>query len=164
MLELPLPPGTYHVSVVLTQTDGRGAIAHLGEVIVPGGSTALTVSDLVLGQASSGVRWNSGATAVPLNPLNTYPDGGSAEVYFQLSGLQPGEPYTTRIDVFRSNDDSTRAARLTISSTQTATQPRIEVSRSLVLSNLDPGTYRVRLTVSAADKSVRSEGWMTIVR
>jgi hypothetical protein len=164
VVELPLPPGAYHVSTVFTQADGRGAIAHLSEVVVPGGTTALAVSDLVLGQAGSGVHWSSGATEVPLNPLNTYPAAGSAEVYFQLSGLQPGQPYTTRIDVFRSNDDSTRAARLTISSTQAATQSRIEVSRSLVLSNLDAGTYRVRLTVSAAGKSVKSEGWVTIVR
>ncbi|MGH7581903.1 MAG: hypothetical protein ACREL5_01605 [Gemmatimonadales bacterium] len=161
VVELPIPAGRYHVSAVFTQSDGRGANAHLDVVDVPGGEPALTASDLVLGRAD-GVRWNSGTTQVALNPLNTWPAGGSAEVYTQLSGVRPGAEYALRFDIFSKGDDAARPPRLTISATQVFGASRVEFTRTLGLANLDPGTYRVRLTISGAGRTATSEGWITI--
>lgn len=164
ILELPISPGRYTASVVFTQTDGHGAIAHLDEIAVPGDKSQLTVSDLVLGRENSGVQWNSGATSVALNPLNTYPKGGAAEVYFQLSGLSPGTSYQSKFEIFRADDDPKRAPRLAISFTQPATESRIEVSRTLGLQQLDPGRYRVKLTVSGGGHETNAVAWLTIVK
>ncbi len=164
-VELPLPAGTYAASLKISQDDGRGVIANLGQVVLPPTRGALMASDLVLGRDSSNVRWNSGSTVVSLNPLNTFRSGETAAVYFQLSGLTNGESYSTRFDFFRANDDAKHPPRLTISSVQPAGQPRMEISKSLGLKNLDPGQYRVRLTVQGKDGGTTTAlGWVNIVK
>ena len=164
IIELPAPPGAYGVSLVVTQSDGRGAVAHLGSVVVPGTGPRLTMSDLVLGRLGSGTTWNSGATSVPLNPLNVWSATAGAEVYFQLSGLVTGENYVTKYEFFLSTDDPKRGPRLSISGTHVATQPRLEVSRTLGLSNLAPGRYRVHVTTTGGKQSVTATGFITIVK
>lgn len=164
IVELPAPPGAYGVSLVVTQSDGRGAVAHLGTVVVPSTGTRLGISELVLGREGSGARWNSGAKTVPLNPLNAWPIAAGAEVYFQLSGLVVGESYIMKYEFFRSTDDPMRGPRLSISGTQVATQPRLEVTRTLGLTNLESGRYRVHVTTTGAGRSVTATGWMTIVK
>ena len=164
LLEIPVPPGSYAVGMVFTQSDGRGATAHVAEIVVPGEKSHLTVSDLVLGRDNSGVHWNSGTTIVALNPLNTYPKGGGAEIYFQLSGMKPGTNYQTRFDFFRADDDPKHPPRLAVSSAQAAPEGRLEVSRTLGLQQLDPGKYRVRLTVSGGGAETTATAWLTIVK
>lgn len=164
LVELPVPAGAYHVTFVASQEGGRLGIAHLAEVDVPGQGGALAVSDLVIGSASSGVRWNSGTTEIALNPLNTFPVGGTAEIYFQLSGLRAGTNYPERFDVYRVGDDSTHPPRLTVSFGQPAEHERMEVSRSLGLAQLDAGTYRVKVTVGSGSEAKSTVGWLTIVR
>ncbi len=164
LAELPVSPGQYSATLMLTQPDSGGSVAHLPALVVPGNAHALTVSDLVLGREGSGVHWNSGATVVPLNPLNVYPREGSAEVYFQVAGLAPGSSYQTRFDFFRSDDDAKRAPRLSISSTQVAGSKWTEVQRTLGLKNLDTGRYRVQLTVGSGGRIVTSTAWVTIVK
>jgi hypothetical protein len=164
IIEVPLPPGGYSLSVVMTQPDGHGAIAHLNAIDVPGHREALAISDLVLGREKSGVQWNSGATTVPLNPLNTYSRGGTAETYFQLSGLTPGTTYSAQFEIFRADDDAKAAPRLKVASPLTAPAARMEVSRSLVLTNLEPARYRVRLTVSGEGHAVAAVAWLTVLK
>jgi hypothetical protein len=161
-LELPLRPGRYATSLSITQEDGRGAIANLGEVVVPGATRALAASDLVLGLEEGGVRWNSGAISVSFNPLNSYHSGAKAEAYYQLSGLQPGGKYQTQLVFFKVGDDPKRGPRLTISATEEATTSRMEVSRALVLKGLAAGSYRVVLTVRGHYGSTTAEGWVNV--
>ncbi|MES1259085.1 MAG: hypothetical protein ABUL71_00725, partial [Gemmatimonadota bacterium] len=163
-VELPLPPGTYATSVTITQEDGRGAIANLGQVVLPGGKATLSASDLVLGRDSGSVRWNSGSTEVAFNPLNSYRNSENAEVYFQLSGMVAGEAYETKFEFFRSSDDPKRAARLTIAFPMNASQSRMEISRNLGLKNLDPGQYRVKLTVRGKSGETTATGWVNIIK
>jgi hypothetical protein len=164
MAELPLPPGSYHVSAAFTQDDGRGAVAALGTVVVPGDSPSFAISDLVLGRTESGVRWNSGTMSVPLNPLNTYPVGGNAEAYFQLGGLAAGEHYAIRVEINRAGDVAGAPARLAVTSDVAATATRMEIARGIGLTNLEPGSYRITVTVSGSGGSVTAAGWLTIVR
>ena len=119
---------------------------------------------MVLGRDNSGVHWNSGTTTVALNPLNTYPKGGGAEIYFQLSGMKPGTNYQTRFDFFRADDDPKHPPRLAVSSAQAAPEGRLEVSRTLGLQQLDPGKYQVRLTVSGGGAETTATAWLTIVK
>ncbi|MBP7621443.1 MAG: hypothetical protein KA745_10785, partial [Gemmatimonadales bacterium] len=163
LVELPVAPGRYVATVVLSQGD-LGSIARLGEVVVPSSRAALSVSDIVLGREGSGVRWQSGATTVPLHPLNAYPKGGTAEVYYQLAGLKSGARYATRLELFGAEDDAKKPARLSIDFETTATDTRAEVSRSLGLQNLAPGRYRVRLTVRGGDETASAVAWLAVVK
>ena len=162
LLEVPLPADTYAIGVVFTQSDGRGATVSARRVALPSTTARLTVSDIALGRSSSGVQWNSGATNVPLNPIGTYPKGEPAEIYFQLSGLNLGTRYQTNFEFFRADDDPKRGARLTVSFAQSAQQDRIEVSRTLGLQQLEPGKYRVKLTVTGGGAETSATGWLTI--
>jgi hypothetical protein len=164
-VELPLPAGRYAASVTMTQEDGRGAIATLGDVVLPAARGTLAVTDIVLGRDSGGVRWNSGATEVAFNPLNTYRTGGTAEVYFQLGGLIAGNTYEMRFEFFRAIDEAARAPRMIIASPLVAAQSRMEISQALGLKTLDPGRYRVKLTVRGSDGATTSAtGWVNLVK
>ena len=123
LVELPLPPGTYAVSVALAQDD-RGALAKMNAVAIPTAGRGLSISDLVLGREGSGVKWQSGESAVPLNPLNSYQKGGAAEIYFQVGGLSAGDGYQSRIQFFGADDPPTKAAQVAISSSARASGPR----------------------------------------
>lgn len=162
LLEVPLPAGTYSVGVVVTQADGRGAAIATRNVSVPGAVGRLGVSNIVLGREKSPVQWNSGTTIVTLDPFGAYPKGGTADVYFQLSGMTIGSSYQTRFDFFRADDAPHHAPRLSISFMQPARQDRIEVSRALGLKNLDAGRYLVKLTVSGDGAQATTASWLTI--
>ena len=164
ILDVPLPGGTYVVGLVFTQSDGRGVTVTARDVAVPSTAGRLAVSDMVLGRESSGVRWNSGATNVLFNPTSTYAKGSSAEIYFQLSGLNTGSNYQTKFDFFRADDDAKHGPRLTVSFAQAASQDRIEVARTLGLAQLDPGKYRVKLTVTSGGAETAATGWLTIIK
>jgi hypothetical protein len=161
---LSVAAGDYDVSMTVTQADGRGAVAHLARVTVPGATPALAVSDLVLGSTASSVRWNSGSTDVALNPLNTFTRSSGAEVYYQLSGLHPGTNYQTKFEFFDAADSLGTKPRLTLASAAVTNVDHVEISRSLGLANLGPGRYRLKLTVSAGGASASSEAWLTIVK
>ena len=99
-----------------------------------------------------------------MNPLGTFPQGTPAEVYFQLSGMTAGNNYQSRFEFFRADDEPSHGPRLTLSFAQPAPQDRIEVSRTLGLRNLDPGKYRVRLTLSGDGAQATATAWLTIVK
>jgi GWxTD domain-containing protein len=162
LLEVPLPAGTYSVGIVATQADGRGATVATRNVSVPGALGRLSVSNIVLGREKSPVQWNSGTRIVTLNPLGTYPKGGAADVYFQLSGMSVGASYQMRFEFFRVDDEPRHAPRLSISFLQPVTQDRIEVARSLGLKNLDAGRYQVKLTVTGDGAQATTTSWLTI--
>ncbi len=160
-LELPVPPGTYAATVVLSQQDGRGALSRISSVSAPMNGGNLSISSLVLGREGSGAAWNSGTRVVPLHPLNAFARSASAELYYQLNGLQPGQAYQTRVELFPAGGE--RSA-LALSFNDEPPARFVEVQRTIGLGNLEPGRYRLRVTVSGAGGSVSEEGYLTVVR
>lgn len=161
MLEFPVPAATYGASLLLTQDDGRGALARLATVRVPGAGSLLDISSVVLGREGTGVRWNSGATVVALNPLNAYQTGATAELYYQLSGLLPGTEYATRLEFFSMVEES-KPPKLSLGFKNTATRPRVEVQRSVALGKLPPGSYRLRVTVRGGGGEARESATLVV--
>ena len=121
VVELPASSGPHNASFVITQADGRGAVASIGTVVVPKVS-GFVLSDLVLGREGSGAKWNSGETAVPLNPLNAYVERESAELYYQLSGRTPGATYTTRLDFLKAGEED-KPPKLSVAFREDARSP-----------------------------------------
>lgn len=163
VLEMPLPGGVHTMSLVLTQDDGRGAVATLGRIPVPQGGARLGISSLVLGREGSGVAWRSATTTVPLHPLNAYPRGGEATLYYQVHGLAVGTRYQTTVEFLPAEAEGERAA-LSLAFEDVAAHARAEVERVVGLQNLPPGRYRVRVTVRGAGETTTELAWLTVVK
>jgi hypothetical protein len=165
LAELPLPPGRWVVTVVFTQPDQRGALATLEPVVMPEWKLSLSLSDLVLGREDIGLRWSSGpgGQLVALNPLNSFPVGGAASVYAQVSGLVPGQAYHATLELFEGSKAEGKPA-LTLDLTEVATAARAELSRTLGLANLKVGRYLVRLTIESGGTRAMTTSGLEIVR
>ena len=161
--EVPVPAGTYAVSVTITQEGGRGALATLPKVVVPGAEQVFTVSDIVLGSPKSGLHWNSGRSDVALNPLNSYPRTDPAEVYYQVRGLHVGVPAEHRFEFFRADGPLTTPS-LAISFTGASRSAEEEVTRGLDIHNLAPGRYRLRVTIRQGTISTSALSWINVGR
>ncbi len=160
--ELRVPSGRYTTTLLLTQEEGKGAMARLAAVEAPG-RPGLAVSDVVLGREGSGVWWNSGSSRVPMNPLNAYAKGASADLYYQVSGLRSGQSYNTRLDFIPAGDKEEKP-KLTLSFSTTADGPRAEVLRSVGLENLDPGSYRLRVSLRGGGEETSAIAWLLIAK
>jgi|CXWL01.1.fsa_nt_gi GWxTD domain-containing protein len=160
--EMKVPAGRYTTTLVLTQDGGKGALARLAAVEAPA-NQGLRISDVVLGREGSGVTWNSGTTRVAMNPLNAYSKGMTAELYYQLSGLKSGQSYVTKLEFVPAADKEGKA-KLSLSFPATADADRAEVVRSIGLENLEPGSYRLRVTVTGAGASSSATAWLVIAK
>ncbi|MCZ6755108.1 MAG: hypothetical protein O7E49_07330 [Gemmatimonadetes bacterium] len=99
--ELNLPPGRHYLRLYLGTWDSRiGLEAGLPAVMVDDlQHTRLWLSDLVLGRQGAGLAWQRDESVVAIDPLNTYQQGSSIEVYYELVGLPEGAPFETTISL-----------------------------------------------------------------
>ncbi len=158
-LELPLPPGRYLASVVVSQPDGRGAVARLDGIPVGSGS-GVGISSVVLGARDQTVKWNSGRSEVALNPLNTFRRGSTAEMYYQITGLADGEEYRTRLE-FVNPDDGKVALALRFDDRARGGGLQ-EVQRDVGLNELRSGRYQLKVTVERGGESTTETAWLVV--
>ncbi|MGE3496106.1 MAG: hypothetical protein AB7N73_15530 [Gemmatimonadales bacterium] len=161
-LEVPLAPGRYQGSLLLTQADGRGAVATLPGIGVPSPTGRLALSSIVLGRESSGALWRTPSGGVPLNPLGAFTEKGEAELYYQVVGMAPGTRYTTVLDFVELSTPDEVALSLTFE--DTPGQPTAEVQRTVGLANLKPGRYRLRVTLTGGGMSAAETAILTVVK
>jgi len=102
-LAVPVPPGVYAYRLLTEQGDGGTGTLLTGDSVNVDTLTGrrFAVSDLVVGRVGSGLVWSSGADTVFLNPLDRFPEGGTAELYYEVYGLPPGGVYHTVIRLAR---------------------------------------------------------------
>lgn len=154
--EIAVPPGDYRVQVVLAQAlGGAGAAVRIDSVRVPETAGSLTLSDIVVGRRGSGLSWRHRGKALPLNPLNAFTSSASAELYYEVSGLAPGEEYRAEIELRREKGGK-RAVSLAFS--ERATGMVTPVVQSVDLSTVRPGRYAlvVKVTSAAGAEATRS--------
>jgi hypothetical protein len=143
---LPLPAGTWDVTLLVTQpdADAGGAIERREATFPP--SDVLSLSDLVFGTEQSGLTWASPHGTVLLSPLDAYPRNGAVEVYYELSGAKPGGEYMTRIELAGVSGDA--KGKVTLSFHEQAHEPLLRLRRSVALDRLEGGQYRMTVTVT----------------
>jgi hypothetical protein len=154
-LSLPVPPGTWQASLSVADSAERiGTALRLDSLEVPAlNSGELTMSDLVLGQLPAPLTWHTNGQALPLNPLNAWPEHGRLTLFYQLGGLRPGSSYRTAIEFLQKDQ-----VRLAVRFEEDAAGPRQAVQRTIALADLKRGDYRLVVTVSdAAGGTVRRE-------
>jgi hypothetical protein len=101
MEELNLVPGWHSLRLYLGTWDSRiGLEAGLPPVRVDDlQHTELWLSDLVLGRSGAGLVWQRDESVVAIDPLNTYRQESSMEVYYEVVGLPEGAPFETTISL-----------------------------------------------------------------
>lgn len=159
-LAMPLASGNYQGSLLLSQPDGRGAVASLSAIRVPRPTGALELSSVVLGRVGGGEPWRSGSSTVPLNPLGAFTEKGKAELYFQVIGAKPGTEYATTLEFFEA--DKPDESALTLTFKEKAKQSFEAVARTIDLANLKPGRYRLRVNVSGGGTKASESTRLTI--
>jgi hypothetical protein len=161
-VEMPVPPGRYEVTVVLSQPDGRGALSRLSAVPAPAADAALDISSLVLGRTGSGAAWRSASREIPLHPLGAFTREQEVELYYQLHGLAAGTDYRTMVELIPSDEADARPA-LSIEFSEEARSRFAEVQRTVGLRNLNAGSYRLRVTVAGGGRTVSETGYLVVV-
>jgi hypothetical protein len=149
-VELPVPPGSYTLQVVITQPSlPAGAAFRRDGVVVPTAAVpVLTLSDIVLGLRTSGLTWPRAGVRVPLNAAGAFPAKTDAELYYEAGGLAPGTAYRTRVEVM----DPEGAKRLVgLEFEETAGAGAERYSRTLALSSLKKGRYTLVVRIEGPD-------------
>ncbi len=130
-------------------------------------STALGLSDLVLGSRSANLAWRrSPDDTVLFNPLRTFRRNEEMELYYEIDGLRP-TPYTVELSVkkkggggglFRKIFGGSGAA-IRLKFQEQATTPRVTTHRRLQLDRLKAGEYvlEVQVTDAAGRKDRRRQ-------
>jgi GWxTD domain-containing protein len=168
VLEVPLPSDTHTLRVALLEPGGVGGdVIEVRDFVVPDFQAGgLVLSDLVLGDRTSGLQWIVSGDTVPLSPRGAYAEGGAAELYYELHGLPAGTPYRARIEVRGRQGGSifARIGRLfgggppvafSFEAVTSATPHRAR--QAVGLAPLKPGDYVLSLTVEDPDGGVRRE-------
>jgi hypothetical protein len=167
-LEVPVGSGPHALRAVVMDPDGGGGdIVDIDSVRVPEfAGPGLVISDLVLGDAGSGLVWRPAeGDTVPLSPLGSYASGSSLELYYEVHGMDPGARYRARIEVRgkRSGSIFARIGRLfggggpavTVEFDAATTGRPTRARQTVNLAPLDPGEYTLTLTIEDPASDVR---------
>ncbi len=151
--ELALVPGRYDFRLYLGAEDGRiGLEASLPPVTVDDLAEApLWLSDLVLGRLGSGVAWLRDGELIHINPLNTYRQGSSIEVYYEVVGLAEGTPFETIISLtpvraYNPVVEESLDPLVSFGYDEVARSRFTPLRRTLSLGDFPPGRYRLAVT------------------
>ena len=180
-LAVPLEPGQYRYRLLVTSVDGSA-----GDLVVDGlhvenlDPRRFAVSDVVVGRAGSGLVWVPPPPAgdtVWLNPLNRFPEGSAAELYYEVYGLTTGASYHTVVRLDKEGGHSLFAAirglfgggrsPVLLEFDAPADGPLTRVHRGIALRDVAKGNYRltVVLTDPASGVSVtRSQRFQVVAR
>ena len=151
-----VPAGSLRYRLAIQQGDDVGMTLPQDTVRVgPTASTALSLSDLVLGSRTANLGWKRTPNdTVLFNPLRTYKRGEEMELYYEVEGLRPA-PYTVELAVRKKGGGGGvfkkifggGGAAIKLKFEQQATTPTVYTHRSLKLDRLKPGMYVLQLMV-----------------
>ena len=167
-LDVPLPSGTYYVRVLLEQP-GRSAAGAVGqpEVAVPGEAGTLSMSDLVLGRNGSGLVWQHQGRSVFLNPLESFREGASLELYYEVEGTRPRVAYKTTLNFTRIQGRGGRGKdQVSLGFTDQSEGTTLVVQRSIGLNELGAGRYLLSVSITDEDagRTLTRQRLITVVR
>ena len=151
-----VPAGSLRYRLAIQQGDDVGMTLPQDTVRVgPTTSTALSLSDLVLGSRTANLGWKRTPNdTVLFNPLRTYKRGEEMELYYEVEGLRPA-PYTVELAVRKKSGGGGvfkkifggGGAAIKLKFEQQATTSTVSTHRSLKLDRLKPGMYVLQLMV-----------------
>ncbi|MGE0354243.1 MAG: GWxTD domain-containing protein [Gemmatimonadales bacterium] len=151
--QLETVPGLYRLTGVITQPGGDAGTAQRWDSVAVPARGRPGLSDLVLGRPDLGIVW--GSDSLVLNPLNAWPRAAAMTLYYEIAGLPAGSETRTTVEVVQEREGLDRLLRgaprsLALSFEETTTAAPERVRRTLDLTSLEPGVYRLLVTVQPA--------------
>ena len=157
-VSVPVPPGEFEYRLAVQQGEEAGIVLPRDTVRVgPTSSSALSLSDLVLGSPTANLSWRrSPEDTVLFNPLQTFKRSDEMQLYYEVDGLKPGEPYSVRLAVKKQGSSGGLfrkifgggGAALSLEFDAQATSTMEPAHRGLQLERLKPGNYVLEVTVT----------------
>ncbi len=147
-LVVPSSPGVTAWSLFATQgADRQGRTAQ--ESAPPLDAGGLTISDIVLGEARQGLTAMVGSTKVVLAPFGAVNRKSPINLYYQLRSASPRADVETTVAFYRieGTAKAQATAALEIRFPVAVRAGVNEVERTLDVSPLSPGTYRLEVLV-----------------
>jgi GWxTD domain-containing protein len=168
-----VPRGLFQYRLALQQGEAAGVTLPRDSIRVGAlASSALSLSDLVLGSRSANLSWRRTPNdTVLFNPLGTYRRNDEMELYYEIDGLRP-TPYTVELAVKKKGSSGGLfrkifgggGAAIRLKFQEQATTPQVSSHRSLQLSRLKPGNYVLELMVvdAAGRKDRRTQEFQVV--
>ncbi len=157
-VSVPVPPGQYQYRLAIQQGEESGIVLPRDTVRVGAAtSTALALSDLVLGSRSTNLAWRrADADTVLFNPLQTFKRSEEMQLYYEVDGLRPNSPYEVRLAVRKQGGSGGifkkifggGGAALSLKFDARASATLESAHRGLQLERLKPGSYVLEVTVT----------------
>jgi GWxTD domain-containing protein len=138
---LAVPPGKWRYRLAVESGARQGTLLPWDSVVVGQfNGTDLQVSDLVLGTSEAPLTWRPTVLDTAYSdPSGEFPRDGRVELYYEVYGLERGQPYRTILEIMREHPV------LHLEFEERAQSDVSTVRRTLDLVGLEPGRYRVRL-------------------
>jgi hypothetical protein len=157
-LSVDLPPGQYRYNLIVR--DAADPVAdeppagnyHRSEILVRQFAVAIPDLSDVAVSADSGGQWSpigseSSVVGIRPNPVHLTGPGGIAFVYFETYGLTPGSAYTTTVQLEPIDGGGDTFDLSFPGDAPLEPGPRVGRILRLDLSDSDPGTYRMLVSV-----------------
>jgi len=161
VFEFPLPAGSWQVGMTVRQdADSSGGMVLARGVRIDAGG-GLSLGDVLVGREGSKPAYNAGGQSFPLNPGNVWLTDGTVDLWYEVRGLEAGVEYRTVLAV--TPVDLTKKQAVRIETGDRASAAVTNVRKSLALRSLEPGKYRLVVTVTAAENSASRERLLTVV-
>lgn len=153
-VERPINAGSWQLSVYARQpeNEARGTYSQLSLAMDPPGR--LRMSDVVTGREGATPWLAPDGQTFPLYPMVTWRKDDVAPLYYELRGIAEDQNYSTSIEII-SGKSSKIAMKLEFQGKGTGQV--IYARQRLGLKQLDPGDYRMRITVEAKGEKVSRE-------
>jgi hypothetical protein len=153
--ELPAAAGRVRVRLGLELSEDQGMVFPLDSIVVPAvGGTRLDLSALLLGRHGRSLPWAvTPADTAWLDAGGVYAPGDTVSVYAEVRGAARGRPLTATLELARRRKGlgrifGTWRTVVTLREPIEAGPNRLTtVQRSIDLADLEPGSYRLTLTV-----------------
>ena len=161
VFEFPLPTGSWQVGMTARQdAESSGGMILARGVRIDAGK-GLSLGDVLVGREGSRPVYHAGGQPFPLNPGNVWVAEGTVELWYEVRGLAAGADYRMLMEVTPLDPGRKRTVR--IEAGDRATGAVTAVRKSLALQQLDPGNYRLTISVTADGKSAMRERGITVV-
>ncbi len=161
-LKFTLPPGTVTTRLATELSPDIGAMHRSDTLVLPRlDGPGMVLSDLLIGRAGRSNVWRTTrGGVVPIDPRDMrYVPDDSLEIYAEVHGVQPDRPYAVSVAIRREVGGLRRlfggqGEAVMIRQQVTFDRSTGVVARTIPLTELRPGTYRMTLTVSGEGREV----------